>query len=401
MLIKKQLKILGAIALFVPLAVSCSSDTNPFTYIAAPFSENAVDLRSQASVLYDQGRFAEALTYAQRAFALDSSSEEGGIILSSIHMGLAGIDKFQLVKSMMQAETALQGGNAASSLAEIAELIGLSTDEYDGLTLEGNQKDGVEGAPTTGIFSTLPVLLPKTAVEARISGGDTIYHIAQAVEALCPFVADDVKILGEAGDLRHTAESCSPQGSQQYISESHFSWAFAHLAEAALFNEVVLYSTTGDEANLSARADLLSQSQGSLSLAEYIKSVNDLATVTDIIMPTEMEASQESMILAMFNNLEAASAGLSSLPGVPAEVKDQIVTSFADLLAERESLVTSEDDNLNSKALRDQMTADLAGKIQTQIIERANASPPSDEEKDEMCQAYSAVSAKPFDYCDN
>ncbi|SMF38275.1 hypothetical protein [Pseudobacteriovorax antillogorgiicola] len=396
----KRLPSLGLI-----FCLSCSgSSFNVTGYLALPFEDNAVDQRSKAYSLYDKGKYEEALEFALRSFELDSTSEESAVLLASIHMGLAGIDSFQLVENLISQNegTALQeDSNAASSLAGLSDLVGLSTTEYTSLTLTNNEKDGVQGAPTSGVFAELPVLLPKSAVEARISGGDTIYNIAQAIEVLCPFVGEDVKILGESGDIRHTDEACAPQGEQRFRSKSHFNWAFAHLAEAILFNGVVLYAPTSETPNLQARGAVLDDPGVTANLTEYIAAVNELAAVTDIIMPTDQEESANSMLLAMFNDLEAASLGFSSLAGLPESVSGGIVSSLSDLQSQRDSLSPATDENESSSALKNQLTSGLAGELQSQITAKSEAGELDSESQAELCTAYDSISTEPFDICDN
>ena len=397
---KSPIKKLLSLCIFIS---GCSNELNFNSFLVQPFEDNAIDLVSKASVLYDDGQFSDALQYAERAVELNPDSEEAGVLLGSIHMGLAGIDSFQLVENLISQNegSSLQDDNAASSLSGLSDLVGLSTTEYSLLTLENNEKDGVQGAPATGVFSSLPVLLPKSAVEARISGGDTVFHIAKAIEALCPFVGDEVKLLGEGGDIRHTSSTCVSRGNQELRSKSHFNWAFAHLSEAILFNGVVLYAPDGGTPNLQQRAAILDDPGVTANLSEYVTAVNELAVVTDVVMPTDATESASSMLLAMFNDLETASNAFNSLSGIPESVTGSIVSSLADLQTQRDSISTSGGEDESSTALKNQLTEGLATELRTQITAKNEAGELDASSKQELCSSYTSITTEPFDLCAN
>lgn len=393
-----RLYILGG---FLTSLMSCSSELNLNQFLAQPFSDNAVDLRSRATTLYDEGKYSEALPYAEDAVELSPSNEEGGVLLGAIHMALAGIDSFQLIENLSSDDGAtLEGDSAASSLSSLSAIIGLSEGEYSNLSLENNEKDGVEGAPSTGVFSDLPVLLPKSASEARISGGDTIYHIAQAIQAMCSFVGDEVKLLGDDGDSRHTSESCVSMGDQNLTGRSHFNWAFAHLAEAILFNGVVLYAPSSETPNLQARGTLLGESSTTSDLSSYISAVSELATVTDIIMPTDAEESADSMLQAMFMDLQAASQAFSSLSGLPDSVTGSLESSLSDLQSQRDAISEAGGDSADSTAMKNQLTADLASDVRSQIQAKSDAGSLDSASRDQLCSAYASISSEAFAICD-
>lgn len=374
------------------------------SYIAEPtYSDNAVDLLSKARTHYDKGRYDDALTAAERAKELNPESEAIAVVLSSIHMAKAGIDSFQLVERMIlnNSGESLIATNAASNLSSLSSLLGISSSEFSNLTLENNEKDGVRGDPDTGLFKDLPVLLPKSAPDARATGGDTIYHIDQAIMALCPFVDESVKIIGEAGDIRHNSEECSSLNKQEYQGKSHFNWAFSHLTEAILFHSVVLYSPSGDEANLQKRADILDNTDEVQSTSEYIAALNELVVVTDIILPTSIEETESSMLLAMFNDLDAASRGLASLPGIPESITSGIIGSLEELKNQRSQIEgQSTGENDSSKALKGQLTESLSQEIGSQIKTKFETENLSDEEKEDICLAYDGISSESIDECE-
>ena len=174
-------------------------------------------------------------------------------------MAITGIDNFELIRKLSKKEdgASLNDVNAASSLSSLAVIVSLDTVEYNTLSLDDNVKNGIEGAPASRVFRELPVLLPKAEPEARRSGSKTAYNISYAITVLCPFVGDEVKVLEESPNIRHSAEECAPKGQQRLKIRSYFTWSFAHLVEAILFKNVVLYDPSGTIPNLQASYILL------------------------------------------------------------------------------------------------------------------------------------------------
>ncbi len=373
-------------------------------YVAQPtFSDNAVDQLSKAKILYDKGQYVDALSAAERAYELDSENEIIAVVLSSIHMALAGIDTFQLVQRMIlnnEGEN-LIASDAAGNLTSLSSLVGVSTNELDLLTLENNEKNGVQGAPESGLFKDLPVLLPKSAPDARLTGGDTVFHIHKAITVLCPFVEEAVKITEGSGDIRHRRDVCEPLGQHKYRGKSHFNWAFAHLTEALLFHTIVLYAPSGDQPNLQMRGAILDDSNQVQDLEQYISALNELAVVTDIILPTSAEESENSMLLAMFNDLDAASRAFASLSGIPESITSGIISSLQDLKSQRSQIERPESSqNSSSQALKSQLTAKLAKEIREQVTTRFETENLNESEKQDICAAYNSISTEAFTQCE-
>ncbi|NRA66310.1 MAG: hypothetical protein HRU19_17625 [Pseudobacteriovorax sp.] len=393
------------IIVLVLLSSSCGEPFNILGFIADPaYNQNAIDLQSQAEAKYNKGEYEEALSYASQARDLAPESEAVAVTLSSIHMALAGIDSFQLVTKLISQnddETALQGSTAADTLSGLSGLIGIDTNDSSGFILEGNRSGNIEGAPTTGVFKDLPVLLPKDATSARNEGGQVLYHINQAIEVLCPFVGDEVKILTEgSADIRHGSEDCSSRGEVKLKPKSYFNWAFAHLSEAILFHSVVLYAPEGGDANLQRRADLLGQPESVASTSEYVSAVTELAEVTDIIFPTDTTSAANSMLLAIFNDLDATSRGFANISGIPDSISASIIESLAGLKSQRDSISgQNTDKNSSNEALKEQLTSGLAGSLGTQIQEKVASGELQGEELTDARGAYSSISSVAIEGC--
>lgn len=219
---KKTIK--NILIILALLTSSCGEDNNLLGYLITNSQEEASDtLISQAEHYYDKGKFKKALKLAQKAHEINKDSEKAAVLLGFIYFGLAKMDPFSLAENLInQAEEDKDDDSSSTnddnSLSKLENLLGFNADVFAKLALENNQKeigDGtiIQGAPTEGVFAEYPVLLPKTAPEARASGTETLFYLSKAIEAICPFIYEGVKVLGEVSDPRHTSDVCPPLNS--------------------------------------------------------------------------------------------------------------------------------------------------------------------------------------------
>ncbi len=408
-----RVELLGGLILLQ--LMGCSPATNVLGLIAAgSIEDDAGAMLSRSKLQVDEGDYQGALDSAQRAFQLAPDCAACAVQLGYCHLGVAGLDLFQLAKKMLdnaseegssEAETsapALAESNAAGQLASLATLVGLTDEDYAAITLPGNRLGALEGAPSTGPFRSLPVLLPKTATDARDSDSSTLHHIARAVEVICPFMNETVKIMGEAGDIRHTDPSCErSEGPAKVQSNALFIWAMAHLVEAIAFHGVVLYQPDGAVPHLQQRAALLENRSIITSLSEYVASVKDLAAVVDIILPTESEAARASMLTAMFNDLQTVSLAFQNMLAVPPSLSKGIVDAIAQLQGQKDQINTGGPKDSGSVAFKDQLTEGMATELKKQISTKIDSGQLNEQDKIELCSAYRQISTQAFASCDS
>ncbi len=389
----------------------CSPATNIMGFIAAPSAaEDAGALLSRSKIRLDQGDYAGALSDAEKALKLAPDCAACAIQVGYAHLGVAGLDLFQLARKMLEKDkteeeastTLTESGNASGQLSALASLVGLTAADYLAITLSGNRLGDLEGAPASGPFQKLPVYLPKTAPEARESDSQTLQHIAEAIAVICPFMPEAVKLLGDEGDGRHVDETCTKEGqSGTARSNGLFIWAIAHLVEAIAFHQLVLFATDGGAPNLQKRALVLEDRSVITSLTDYIKAVRDLAAVVDIILPTEKSAARASMLTAMFNDLQTVSLAFQNMPAVPAEISEGIVKAIVDLQGQKSQISSPKNDqDQSSVAFKDQLTEGLATELKKQITSKFESGQVSDQERVDLCSAYRQISTQAFASCD-
>ena len=391
------------------LTFACGEKTNILGYLVmGKQKKDIVYLLERSQTFYDQGDFTTANTFAQEAYDIDPSYEASAVMLGFTHLALAGLDSFNLATSLMKDDSSanLAEESQGGALDGLRGVIGLSQTDLNELTLADNKyvdEEGnvVEGAPSEGIFAELPVLLPKSAVEARLTNSVAVSNVHKAIVAVCPFVSLEAKVIGSQGDIRHVSDYCETTDNERYLSaKAHYLWAFSHLTEAIAFHSVVLFQTVGSEPNLVQRSSVLDKAGGD-DIQGYIKNITDLATTIDIILPTDEERSKNSMLTAMFNDLEATSLGFAQLAGIPESLTKSITDSLAEIKSQKEKLASSSGsaNQQNSKALKENLTKGLKSALQTQITAK-DAEGIEEGEKEDMCKQYCQISTESFDSCD-
>ena len=415
--------VLAQLSLFHYLA-SCSEDSNiNAIFIPESKTNNINDLLDEAESLYDKGEYAAALTAAQKAYELSPNNEEVAILLSYIHLSVAGIDSFQLARNLIdqsstttttlttQDTSCSSETGAVAALCKLGSTIGLSATDKNNLTTEA-----------TG---TTDYRFPKKASEARAAGVLTIDSMKNAINIVCPLVKIHSKLLtdddraavaaitGEetkeyasgaevantrtTSDSRHTTTNCTPNtfASSALRAKAHYIWSFAHLVEGiafyAVFSENIAPLAT-------AMTNLSSTDTSASGITTFLSQLSNITTAIDTMMPTDATASADSMLTGIFNNLEAASRGFSQIDGMPTSITESITEAVAGLKKSMESITSSAGD-ASAAAMKDQLTSTITTELQSKITNAdgslstlgteiaANA-----ENKAAFCSSYSEIS---------
>jgi hypothetical protein len=328
----KKLIVMGAAALAVS---NCGSESNinGMIFVSEKQQESIDVLVSEAELAYDQGDFATAKERAEKAFAINTQNEKVAILLGYVYLSYAGVDPFQLAKSLITGSTSSKSTSSSSSttstsssssssaagqLGTLSSIISVTRSDLNllGLSPCAEGVSSTEEAPCRenmtipAAFESYPVLHPKRATAARTSGVAPLAYALQAVKTICPFVGDDLLIAEDPRHKRETGGSCekSPVESK-YSSKSSFLWAFAHIADALVLYNVLLYTNEGSSnPNIEERASLL-KSTGISNITTYLEMVNALSKDISAIFQTDIE---DSAINGVLNSLSAAGKAFGS-----------------------------------------------------------------------------------------
>jgi hypothetical protein len=326
----KKLILTGVMALTL---TNCGSESNinGLIFVSEKQQESIDVLISEAELAYDQGDFQTAKEKAEKAFAINTQNEKVAILLGYIYLSYAGIDPFQLAKSLITGSsstksststttstTSSSSSSAAGQLGTLSSILSVSRSDLNllGLSPCADGVSSTEEAPCRenltipAAFESYPVLHPKRATAARNSGVAALSYALQAVKTICPFVSDDVLIADDPRHKREAGGSCekSPVESK-YASKASFLWAFAHIADALVLYNVLLYTNEGSSnPNIEERASLL-KTTGISNITTYLAMVNALSKDIAAIFQTDIE---DSAINGVLNSLTAAGKAFAS-----------------------------------------------------------------------------------------
>lgn len=409
------------LTIFFFMISGCSSESNPLGYLVLPSSRQSFEnLIYEAEAAMDRGDYKKAIEIGEKAYELDSGSERLAVVLGFAYMSIAGIDPMSLAEKLIEqgesededkSNSLVQGESEASEessnpLAPLRSLLGLEDDELSAITLDGNVvtlEDGsvIEGAPKSGPFKDYPVLLPKTAPEARKAGGLALTSLAKAIKVVCPFVSTTAKVLSPIPDSRHASDSCPPSEKElRFSGKIHFVWSFAHLTEAIAFNSIVLYDPSGAGANIIRRSESI-RDPAALPVDQYLKAISELAVTLDLILPTSPESSADSMLFAMVNDLQATSRGFNNLPGMPESMTKPITDAIARLEEQQAQIEATgvSEVSAGSSVLKDTLTESLGENVRSSIEAKAASGELNEEEKKEACASYASISSEALEIC--
>jgi hypothetical protein len=382
-----------ALALGSAWLLTACGGTNLNSFFVSEEQKKAQDqLRIQAQYEYDQGNNDKALEITDEILKMNPYEETALILRSYAYLSKAGLDAFSLSKNLIEQSenkdkdnTTKSGDATADNLNALATVIGLSTDDFNEL-----------GTPNTVTGTNTTVYYPKSRTDARVSLSEIVTNIGLAVETLCPIIqAGAAK--DPARDPRHSCEASPLE--LQGRAQSHFAWALAHLGEAIAFYSVVLYddgAVGADGKPLGANLQRVSASlnpQGDVNT--FLSGLTALTNAINTIFPTDATAAADSMLNAMFTNLEITSLSFSSMGGVPDSVTKSIDESITNLQAKIAKISTTTDSGATSEAAKQNAAVRnaLTTKMASELDKKIGQLPP--EQKSTACDLYKSINSDP------
>ncbi len=334
--------------------------------------KEAIDqILNEAQYEFDKGRYDDALKMALKAYAKNPNYEDSSILIGYIYLSRAGLDIFSLSKGIIEEKDSKETNKTASLFTTLAKIIGIDQTELSYLTQED-----------TAQVAKVEVYLPVLASEARESASSVITNINQAISYFCPFVESEARL---DTDSRHTGDACPPsQLPLKKAGKSDFGLALAHLGEAIAFYSVLFYRDEGaSEANIQRSVKAL-ESRTS-DVAAYSADIAALSSAIDAIFPTSGEDEADSMLSAMFDNLQITNQAFEAA-GVPEDVSASISSVINDLKT------GTQESAKNTQKLKAKLTKKISQDLSKQV-EKINA---SEEELQAICDNLSSISDLPL-----
>jgi tetratricopeptide (TPR) repeat protein len=381
-------------ALLLTIGLTGCGDANFNQILENSERRDAMDqLLIEAQYDYDQGDYGDALKKAQKAYSIRPNGERATTLLSYIHLSLAGLDTFQLAKNLVGQSDDEAGGEddkTARTFSLLSDVMGLTKTDLTAMSQE------VRG-------DTLPVYVPKTADQARISDSEIIKNLHAAISYLCPLISDEAKLLGDNADgmIDNRHASCENEpGERRLSAQSHFAWSLAHLGEAIAFYSLIFYqSADANEPNIVERGQRLDQFKD--QPVKYVEEIGNFADLVDTVLPTD---SDNAMLNAIFNDLETTSAGFGVIAGLPDEVTKSVSDAIANTRGKVDKLENSggSGGNVENEALKNSLTKKLGSKLNKQIEDVENSEEGlSEEDRNKVCCSYLKINSDPDNLPDN
>lgn len=329
--------------------------------------ESISGLLDQAKYEYDKGNYDEALSLAETAYDKNPAYESSSILLGYIYLSRAGLDIFSLSKGIIAEKDSNDTNKTTSLFTSLANIIGIDQTELSYLT----QDD-------TSQVANIDIYLPLLATEARDSESLVIENLNTAISYFCPFVDADARL---ETDSRHSEESCPPSTLPlKKAGQSDFGLALAHLGEAVAFYSVLFYTDDGETIPNLQRSVKALESRTS-DVAAYSSDIATLSLAVDNIFPTSGDDESNSMLNAMFDNLQTTNNALGAA-GVPDDISAAIGNVIEDLQEGTNNGIK------NTQKLKAKLTKKLSEDLSNQV-ESIEA---TDEELAEICENLDTIS---------
>ncbi len=379
------MRFLGVMLGVVSLLGGCGSSTN-LNRIFGSDESGADAIMAEAKVAYDQGQFDHAEELVTPLVDANKDNEEAAVLLGYILLSKAGVDPFQLARQMIKINdtssskttTALaetSSTNASGQLSQLAAaLLKITDEDYAALTSDYFDKDD-NGGTELQVFikgtNDLRVRVPNTVDATMREKVATLRYVNKAIKTVCRFVDESIRT--EQDGRNNSAECQGVAENRANSAKAHFLWAFTHLAEALVYQSVLLY-TNPNEANpsieaASAKIDS-SNIQGIEGFANFAKDVLEIKNAVGKIFVT----SSGSMVQEALMDLSAVSNAFGKIAGMPDSMTKVITNSYASIQkAGKELGGNGSDVTTNSQAFKSQMTETLSKTVSTKIDKAASS----------------------------
>ncbi|MBF0440400.1 MAG: hypothetical protein HQK54_00700 [Oligoflexales bacterium] len=395
------------------LLIGCSEGGNLNKMFYSKGDKKAIDyLLKEGEKKYDEGNYVESQQIAAEVLDFNPNNEKAAVLLGYSYLALAGLETFNIASKLIDVSNADK--TTAKLRGEDYELLATSTEtsatleKYQSLIVNADDLENLKGVTKT--LEGVELRLPKTAPEAR-SVSQTLININNAIKSICPFVQDGAKLTGEVVDDRHSAANCPPATITKKLSaKSNFLFALAHLGEAIAFNAVMLPIMT----NIDKVITNLGQKTGRDidTIKSYVKSISSVNEVLNIVLPTTGTDEKNSMLTALFNDMETIGKSFATIPGIPQEVTKTINNALSTLRAKKDELAkkaksssgSSSPENSGAKAIKEQLTSTMGESIQKQItpdMQKTLNQPENKATKTELCAAYKDITSTTYSFCTN
>lgn len=369
------------------LLAGCSSSLND-VWVSEDDKLRIDTLLDQAIMNLDKGDYDTANDLIQKAARVDPYNEKIAQTKGYIVLGQAGFDVFSATLKLMESETSSskEKGNFLNVLYEI-----LIVDEEKDFPNIGKKDDG----SSVSMFNGLTVYVPELPGSLDDSNSPRykvplLNKANDAIKIICPFVSREVIEKYKTKARYKDCQDLTARGENP--SQSHMLFSLAHLAEAVLFNSVLLYSgtqaTSQANSNWFQRANKITTQSTSFGsdkgkLKEYVSAVSGFSDGFNKAFDVLRE---ESLFSALLDDLNIAIDSFSQVSGLP--------SSFTKALKSLVESISSPTGNQAEELtkLKTQLSSAITSQLQTPLKNAINALPAGDTtNKQSLCNSASSL----------
>jgi tetratricopeptide (TPR) repeat protein len=348
------------------LLTSCGASNFNKIFENSQQTDTIDQLLNNAEYAYDQGEFEKALSLAKKAHEMNPG-ERSSIVMGYANLSLAGLDAFQLTKRMTEEQNESNTGESQTSklFSLLAAAMGISDEDFEAMSVKAFEGDPV-------------VYEPKAASVAREGGVSSIKFFSDAIESLCPFIAEAAR---QESDSRH---NCTPSEDSSNLGSATFAWALAHLGEAITFYSLIFYTSEGQtKPNLVARAEALSQFKS--NPVTYLAKITELTDIIETILPTDAAKAEDSMLNAIFSDLQSTNLALEA-SGAPKSVTKSVTKVITEIQG---SITDFSNVTESNQAIKNKFTKSISKSIASQI----NDLNTDGVDQDQLCAAFQGINS--------
>ncbi len=383
----------------VQLIVGCG--TANVNKIFGSTDDSYAGLMQRAQLAYDRGEYDLAEEYASKAYAGTTQNGEAAVLLSSIVLGKAGADIFQIVGKMAEisspsttttadSECASAGTSTAGSLSQLScALLDLSQADVAALG-----QDVALISP--GLSSLGTYYVPAKVDDALRAKINVLTQLDKGVRYLCPFINREV-VLASSIDERHAAAVCPDRTSTHHHSaKAHISFALLHLIETLVYQSAIVVDSLSTDSTgkvgVSTIASTVSKSSFT-NVSDFVLTMDEFKTVVDNVADTTSNTSQIAMaldgllvVVASFTQAGVPEKVISGISGGLAKLKET-----AGKLSEAAGGAAG---NYQAQALKGQINEAYAKTVSSKIssVCGSDGATCSAEQQTQVCASYAGIS---------
>lgn len=343
--------------------------------------ENRTDvLIEKARLDFDSGNYYSAQEKTEKILSSDPEHRAAILLKANSELAMAELSLLDIITRVIDdttSSTSSTTSDTADTLNNLSSLVlNLTTSDYEALgtmsTLNNNS-----------ILGEIGVITPTDPGDFETPGTprhdlNSLRLINQAIKTVCPLISTEV-LTSLPSNSRYNCAAAANQGSVQ----ASFIFFTGHFVEALIFNSVLLYSdsdnnasslqllTDSAEANSAIFKQITALENGSSQTQDSFDALTDLTeAISEVTKNVQsiFDTSDGSMLSSLMVNLRTAVDVIGAIDGVPDDFTKSL-TSALDNIEETAAKAGESTNSVSSEtsALKQKLSGQIVQKLNTQM----------------------------------